>query len=95
MPFFQCLIRAENLPMTLEGKSQLMGFYTTRWVEAETTEAAELLALEMVREEFPFSEEDRRRAPDAKMYFEEIVEAAPDTPRVPNRGASWFPMDED
>ncbi len=81
--------------MTLEGKFQLMGFYTTRWVEAETAEAAEPLALEMVRNEFQFSAEDRRRAPDAMMYFEEIVEVEPDTPRVPNQGATWFPMKED
>ena len=81
--------------MTLEGKFQLMGFYTTRWVEAATVEAAEQDALEDVRSEFTFSEEDRRKAPDAMMYFEEIVEVDPDTPRTPNKGASWFPMEED
>ena len=80
--------------MTLEGKFQLMGFYTSRWVEADTAEAAERLALEMIRSEFQFSEEDRRRAPDAKMFFEEIVEVEPDTPRGLNKGASWFPMEE-
>jgi hypothetical protein len=80
--------------MTLEGKFQLMGFYTTRWVEADTAEAAEPIALEMVRDEFRFSEEEKRRAPDAMMYFEEIVEVEPDTPRVPNKGATWFPMEE-
>ncbi|HET6536276.1 MAG TPA: hypothetical protein VFG41_08845 [Sphingomicrobium sp.] len=72
----------------------MMGFYTTRWVEAETAEAAEQGALESVRSEFTFSEEDRQKAPDAMMYFEEIVEVEPDTPRVPNKGASWFPMEE-
>jgi hypothetical protein len=80
--------------MTMEGKFQLMGFYTTRWVEAETAEAAEPIALELVRDEFRFSDEDRRRAPDAMMYFEEIVQVEPDTPRVPKKGASWFPMEE-
>jgi hypothetical protein len=78
----------------MEGKFQLMGFYTTRWVEAETAEAAEPIALELVRDEFRFSDGDRRRAPDAMMYFEEIVQVEPDTPRVPNKGASWFSMEE-
>jgi hypothetical protein len=80
--------------MTFDGRFQLMGFYTTRWVEAETVEVAEQGALEAVRDEFRFSEEDRRKAPDAVMYFEEIVEVEPDTPRVPNKGATWFPMEE-
>jgi hypothetical protein len=80
--------------MTLEGKFQLVGFYTTRWIEADTAEAAEQSALESVRNEFTFGEEDRQKAPDAMMYFEEIVEVAPDTPREPNEGASWFPMEE-
>ena len=71
-----------------------MGFYATRWVEAESAEAAEPIARELVRDEFRFSEEDRRRAPDAKMYFEEIVELELDTPKLPNKGASWFPIEE-
>ena len=81
--------------MTLEGEFQLVGFYATRWVEAESAEAAELAGLQMLREEYPVSEEDKLRAPDAKVYFEEVVEVEPDTPRVPNAGASWFPMEED
>jgi hypothetical protein len=81
--------------MTLDGKFQLMGFYTTRWIEAETAEAAEPIALEMLRDEFRFSEEDQRLAPYAKAYFEEVVEMPLETPRVPNAGASWFPMEEE
>ena len=81
--------------MTRGEKFQLMGFYTTKWVEAETAEAAEPIALEMLRDELRFSEEDRRRAPDAKVYFEEVVEMPAETPRVPNAGATWFPMEED
>ena len=81
--------------MTREGKFQLMGLYSTRWVEAETAEAAEPLALEMLRDEFRFSDEDKKKAPDAKAYFEEVVEMPPETPRVPNAGATWFSMDQD
>ena len=78
--------------MTLEGEFQLMGFYTTRWVEAETVEEAEMAGLKMLRDKFTFSEEDKQRAPDAKVYFEEIVEVPSDTERVPpNSGATWFP----
>ena len=77
------------------GIEGLTGFYSTRWVEAGSVEEAEIAALEAIRDEFRFSEDQARQAPDAKVYFEEITEVPEDTPRVPNRGATWFPMDED
>jgi len=49
----------------------------------------------MLRIEYPVSEEDRRKAPNAKVYFEEVAEVPEDTPRIPNKGFTWFPMDED
>ena len=94
MPLFRCLIRGENFP-SIVGTEGLAGFYTTRWVEALSTEEAEQVGLEALRGEVEFSEDQKRNAPDAKVYFEEIAEVPEDTPRVPNKGATWFPMDED
>ena len=94
MPLFQCYIRGENFPMTLDGKFRLMGFYTTRWVDAPDAEAAELLGLDMLRDEFRFSVEERHKAPEAKVYFEEIEEVPSDTARNPNKGATWFEMED-
>ena len=76
----------------MKGLKGLMGFYTTRWVEASSADEAELLALEMLRDEFNFSERQRSKAPHAKVYFEEIVEVEPSSSRNPNRGATWFSM---
>jgi hypothetical protein len=76
----------------MKGSKGLMGFYTTRWVEAPTADEAELIALEMLRSEYQFSEKQKRKAPDARVYFEEIVEVAPDSKRNPNSGATWFDM---
>ena len=77
------------------GIGGLTGFYTTRWVEAESVEEAEIAALEAIRDEFRLSEDQKRQAPDAKVYFEKIEEVPEDTPRVPNKGATWFPMAEE
>ena len=71
-----------------------MGFYTHRWVKAETAEQAELEALVSIKREFQFSEEAKRKAPDAKIYFEEVVELPEGFQCGPNYGATWFPMDE-
>ena len=91
MPLFKCFIRGENFP-PLKGSKSLMGFYITRWVEASSAEDAELIALEMLKGEFVFSEKQKRKAPDARVYFEEIVEVARDAKRNPNSGATWFEM---
>jgi hypothetical protein len=37
--------------MKVDGQPKLMGFYTTRFVEAETLEKAEDLAVQLVRED--------------------------------------------
>lgn len=71
-----------------------MGFYTHRWVEAENAGQAELKTLELLRGEFRFSEDEKRKAPDAKMYFEEVAELPEGSPIGPNGGATWFPMEE-
>jgi len=47
---FRVLLHGENFLFTTEdGRPQVHGFYTTRWVEAENAEAAELAAVELVR----------------------------------------------
>jgi len=40
MTWFRLLIRGENFPSSTDGNGQLMGFYTTRFVQAETPESA-------------------------------------------------------
>ncbi|RIA35535.1 hypothetical protein DFR49_4315 [Hephaestia caeni] len=96
MPLYRCFVRGENFPGELVGASQFMGFYTTRWIEAPTAEAAETAGVEMLRAEYRFSEEEKQRAPDARVYFEEVVEVPADTPQIPpNSGATWFEMDSD
>ena len=93
---YRCLIRGENFPGELLGEYGLMGFYTTRWVEAASEEEAEMLALEALRSDPDLqpSLEVRDRSKAAKVFFEEIDEVPPETERCPNKGATWFRMDE-
>jgi hypothetical protein len=94
MPWYRCLIAGENFPrQTVEtGHTELMGFFTTRWVEAASPEEAELKALAMMRVEDTFKLPDGRPKPkDAKVFFEEIIEV--DGPQT-RGGATWYAMDE-
>lgn len=91
MAWFSCLIEGQRFPGSLLGKSGLFGFFASRTVEAETAEAAELMALELLRSDPILSAGNRDAAPDAKVYFTEIVEVA--APSGPNTGMTWFAME--
>ena len=95
MALFRCLIRGENFPGQIIGLKGLIGFYTTRFIEAADTEEAELAGLEMLRADPDLqikSEKLKQQEPLAKVYFEEIIQVVEDTERKPNRGATWFEM---
>ena len=93
MPVFRCLIRGENFPGSLAGESALVGFYTTRFIEASSASEAELAALERLRGEPEFQlvrPEDRME--NAQVYFEQIEEVPVQVGRGPGKGFTFFPM---
>ena len=92
---YRCYIRGENFPGELIGKKGLYGFYTTRWVEAETTEEAEMTALALLKSEptFQITSPKLREKSTAKVYFEEIDPVRPPKRKPVNGGATWFEMD--
>ena len=90
MAWFRCLIEGENFPGVLIRKKGLVGFYTTRWIEASSPEEAEMSALDALRAEPAFQLKNLTLGPDAKVQFTEIVEV--DGPGGINSGATWFVM---
>ena len=92
MPIFRCSIRGENFPGGLLGEASPIGFHTTRFVDASSPDEAEMLALGMLRGEDVFSISPELRSDDAKVFFAEIVEVAPDSERLPNSSFSFFVM---
>ena len=95
MPVFCCLIRGENFPGSIAGTSEPIGFYTTRFVEASSASAAELVALEMLRAEPEFALVRRAdRIKDAQVFFEKIEEVPAELDRSSGKGFTFFPMDD-
>lgn len=74
MKLFRCLIEGINFPLEVEGQAELLGFYTTRFVRAETPQDAEALVLEKLRADPTLDVAPSKRTEDTKVYFEEIEE---------------------
>ena len=92
MPLYRCSICGENFPGKLLDQDELVGFYTTRYVEADTPEQAELSALELLRNDSSLELSPEHRTQDAKVYFEDIDEVPADTEQKPNAGFVFFTM---
>jgi hypothetical protein len=93
MPLFRCFIRGENFPGEVLGESTAVGFYTTRFVDAESATEAEQIAVAALREDAALTVTSEPRIKNAKVYFEKIEEMPADTERVPNTGFSFSTMD--
>jgi hypothetical protein len=92
MPIFRCSICGENFPGQLLGQDDLVGFYTTRYVDADTPEQAEHLALELLRDDPSLELAPEHRTPNAKVYFERIDEIPANEQQEPNAGFVFFTM---
>lgn len=74
MKWFRCLIEGRNFPGILIGEESPVGFYTTRFVEAETPADAELNVLANLKNEKSLTLPVGHPKPmDAKVFFEEIT----------------------
>ena len=49
MEHYRVFLRGENFILDADGEAVSFGFYTTRFVEAESHEAAEILAVDLIR----------------------------------------------
>jgi hypothetical protein len=94
MKLFKCFIEGKNFPLRLDGENPLLGFYTTRFVHAETAEQAELLALELLRSDPNLDLDPSKRRKDTMVYFESIeeIDSIPDGISEPGTGYTFYPM---
>ena len=88
-------VRGENFPLELDGQSSLFGFYTTRFVHADTPKQAELAALEMLRNDPTLDVEPSKRTRDTMVYFESIseIDSIPTDISEPGTGYAFFRME--
>jgi hypothetical protein len=103
--WYRYLIRGENFPGPLarsaavvDGASPVAareraGFFVTRFVEADTVERAEQNALLLLRSDPKLvPPEGYTPTGDARVFFEEISEVAPEDVPDPQPGLSFYRM---
>jgi len=94
MAWFRLFACGEDFPVIIDGNVEVVGFYTTRYIEAPTPGEAEAIASELL-----FDDEDLRPPPgdwsdlQPRIVFEEVEQVA--EPLDINDGFNFFPMEED
>src|SRR5262249_24035175 len=74
MKKYKVFLNGRNFLMEADGQPKKMGFYTTRFVEAETPENAENIAVELVRNDAELRKAVKNEKPDPPtIYAEEIA----------------------
>jgi hypothetical protein len=93
MAWFRLFACGEDFPVVLDGEVVIAGFYTTRYVEAETASQAETLASEMLFDDIDLETPPGYDDYQPRIVFEEVEQVA--EPLDINDGFSFFPMDEE
>lgn len=93
MAWFRLFACGEDFPVVIDGEVVIAGFYTTRYVEAETQGEAEAIASELL-----FEDEDLQPPPgydeyQPRLVFEEVEQVA--EPIDIDDNFSFFPMEEE
>ena len=89
---FKVMLRGENFKVALVGPVAKRGFDTTRFVEADTPDAAEHAAVELVRQDRHLQGIVRDAPTDPPMIYLDSLSEIPsfDGCPVPVAGYTWF-----
>lgn len=92
MPVYRVVLNGQNFPGIILGEAGRIGFYTTRFVDADDPNVAETVALELVRSDRSLDVSAAHRTLDARVLIEELDEVPAETERIPNAGFTFYPM---
>ncbi len=82
--------------MDMEGSVRKYGFFTTRYVEAENPEGAELSAVQLIREDQSIKAAVKNEGLKPTIYLDSITELESfEDVRLPGAGYSFFPDDSE
>jgi len=100
MSYFQVLLEGENFFVEFEGKEELLGFITTRWVKAIDEEQAELKAVELIKNDTHIQKllrTSESELPSPMIYLSEMCQVNWFTylRRKPGAGYSFYPMEQE
>ncbi len=93
MKKYKVFVRGENFLINLDGVNQKMGFYTTRFVEAESEEAAESAVMDLLRSDPKLIKGVLNEESDSPMMYAEEIEELKSFKGfpVPGTGFAFYP----
>jgi hypothetical protein len=95
MKKFEIMIEGKNFLIRIDDEIRRVGFFTTRFVEANNAAAAEGRALDLVRDELRDRVLNERTNPPM-MFIKRMDEVSSFGDRsVPGKGFSWYPEDRE
>lgn len=89
---YKVMLNGRNFLISLEGTVQKLGFFTTRWVEANDPNEAELQAVALVKNDSDLRAAVKNEHADPPIiHLEEVVEVADfEGVQVPGAGYSFY-----
>lgn len=93
MKQYKVLVRGENFLINLDGVNQKVGFYTTRFVEAESEKEAEYAVMDMLRSDPELIQVVLNEESALPVMFAEEIEELESFKGLPVAGAgfSFYP----
>lgn len=90
------MLEGRGFLMDMEGSVKKYGFFTTRYVEAENPEQAELKAIQLIREDQSITMAVKNEGSKPSIYLDSIAELESfEDVRLPGRGYTFFPDDSE
>ena len=89
MKKFRVFVRGENFLINLDDLEKKLGFYTTRYVEAHNKEAAEYVAMDMLRGDPKLAKGVLNDKSDPPMMYAEEVEEIDSFEGLPLSGTGF------
>lgn len=90
MPHWKVFLNGKNFWLLVDGKAQRLGFYTTRIVEAVDERAAELTAVQLLRDDPTLQDLLNDRSDPPMIYVEEITEVCAPDAESSKQGRAWY-----
>lgn len=80
----------EGTNFLIRGEKSKMGFFTTRFVEAPGEEKAEMIAIDLIKDELKDSVVNPK-SDSPMLYLDSITEGPfPSDAQIPGKGFSWY-----
>lgn len=94
MKKYRVFLHGKNFLIRFDGRKQVVGFYTTRFVEAENPEEAENKAVQLIREDRKLQKVVLNDKSDPPMIFVEEIEekVSFDGVKLPGTGYTFYPV---